>query len=150
MKAIIPILLVLLMIVPAAWATPTSYKSSFGQGGLITITSVRRSGSDSVVVKGTIKNTGKKPLTLGNLTVPGENVSALVVKFEDPLGNKTYGPVTVEKKVLGSQHSAYENMAPGSQVNFWTRVTAPPPEVRKVTIALLGDAQPIEDVSIED
>lgn len=150
MKAIIAVLLVLFMYVPASWAAQTAYNSSFGQGGLITITSVKRSGSDSVIVKGTIKNTGKQPLSVQKLLVPGENISALFVKFEDPFGDKTYGPVTADRKVLGSQHSVWEDIAPGAQVNFWTRVTAPPAGVRKVTIAVLGDTLPIEDVTIED
>lgn len=126
-------------------ASAQPYTSESKDGGVITVISLKRSGSDSVILKGSIENTGVKTLSISDLT---DSRNAFSAVLQDPVAKKEYQQIQVDGNRVGSTHDL--NSVPShGKINFWARITAPPPEVEKVTVVFAGSALPIEDVPLQ-
>ena len=132
-------------------ASAQTYTSEFGDGGVITVQSLKRSGSDTVLLKAVIENTGKRDLPIeGVLNVCcGEWSNPFYAALQDPSANKQYEPVTIGRKGVGSMHDKREVLKPQQKLSVWTRITAPPAGVEKITVVFGGTAAPVEDVPIQ-
>jgi len=126
-------------------ASAQPYTSESKDGGVITVISLKRSGSDSVILKGSIENTGANTLKISDLT---DGRSAFSAVLQDPVAKKEYQQIRVDGNRVGSTHD-FNSVPPHGKINFWARITAPPPEVEKVTVVFAGSALPIEDVPLQ-
>jgi hypothetical protein len=126
-------------------ASAQPYTSESKDGGVITVISLKRSGSDSVILKGSIENTGVKTLSISDLT---DSRNAFSAVLQDPVAKKEYQQIRVDGDRVGSTH-VLNSVPPHGKINFWARITAPPPEVEKVTVVFAGSALPIEDVPLQ-
>jgi hypothetical protein len=127
-------------------ASAQPYTSESKDGGVITVISLKRSGSDSVILKGSIENPGAGDLKFGDLL---EDVRKFSAVLQDPVGKKEYQQIRVDRVRVGSEHNPFVAIPPHGKINFWARITAPPPEVEKVTVVFAGSALPIEDVPLQ-
>jgi len=128
-----------------------SLTSDFGNSGVITIQSLKRSGNDSVVLKATIQNQGNERIDISELLAPSKDGQRFFAALQDPTAKKQYQQVTIDNDPVGSVHSGYtnESLQPQQKIPVWARITAPPPEVEKITVIFKGTAQPVEDVPIQ-
>ena len=127
-------------------ASAQPYTSESKDGGVITVISLKRSGSDSVILKGSIENPGAGDLKFGDLLALGWVFSAVL---QDPVAKKEYQQIKVDGDRVGSEYGSNVAIPPHGKINFWARITAPPPEVEKVTVVFAGSALPIEDVPLQ-
>jgi hypothetical protein len=132
-------------------ASAQTYTSDFGNGGVITIQSLKRSGSDSVILKATISNEGKESLRLNELFVKTEPFDGyrFGATLQDAVAKKEYQQVLIEKNPVGSKHDGFVFIKPTEKLTVWARITAPPQEVEKITVVFHGSALPIDDVPIQ-
>ena len=123
------------------------YTTQFS-GGEITIDSIKRTSDETVLVKGTIKNTSQRSISFdtARLTDPA---GRFLVKLQDLKTKKQFDRATVENVAVASNHYA-STLADGATAMVWARVTAPPKDVTSVTISFGGDAIPIDGVPITE
>jgi len=131
-------------------ASAQTYTSEFGNGGVITIQSLKRSGSDSVILKATVENKGTEKLPLEelfvNLDVSNRRFGATL---QDPVAKKEFQQILIDKVPVGSRHTGYEKLEPQGKLPVWARITAPPADVEKITVIFRGTALPVEDVPLQ-
>jgi len=131
-------------------ASAQPYSSEFGNGGVITIQSLKRSGSDSVILKATVENKGTEKLPLEELLVSlGAGNHRFGATLQDPVAKKEFQQILIDRAPVGSRHTGYERLEPQAKVTVWARITAPPADVEKITIVFRGTALPVEDVPLQ-
>ena len=137
-----------LVMISVQGAVAQTYTSELGNGLVFTVTSLKRSGMDSIVLKGNVENTGSETASFSECNSgPGHYVFR--VDAQDPVGKKQYQQIKVDREYVGSQHASRDRVQPKQKVPFWARITAPPAEVEKVTLIFSCAAPPIEDVPLQ-
>jgi|GEM_PF-6808818 hypothetical protein len=133
-----------LLSVPSAQAVP--YTTEFGAGEIV-VDSIKRSSDETVLIKGSIKNTsGKKFYWSGSGLV--QQFYVIDVKIQDLKSKKQYEQVKVGNRAVGSTHEG--GVDDGEKKTFWARVTAPPKDVKEVSIIFGGEVIPVESAIIAD
>ena len=125
------------------WAQP--WKTEF-TGGEITIDSIKRTSDETVLLKGSIKNTGNETLFPFNAKITDSNY-IFIAKLQDLKTKKQYEQVTVNDKRVGA---AVDTIKPGQSAVVWARITAPPKDVNQVSIQLGEGAIPIDLATISE
>jgi hypothetical protein len=133
-----------LLIVSSAQAQ--TFKSEFSCGE-VTIESIKRSSSETVLVRGSLRNTSTESCPLVSNGVIGGDLAPHLV-LQDLEGKQEFKIATVDSRPVASRHSYH--LAAGESFKFWARMTAPPKELKTVTVVLGGDAMPIENVPVQD
>ncbi len=131
-------------------AAAQPYTSELGNGLVITIQSLKRSGTDSVMLKGFIENTnppGSERLSFMKCCATTHDIFR--ADLQDPVGKKQYGQITINRDAVGSRHQSSTYLSPKEKQSVWARITAPPADVEKITIVFPCSAPPIEDVPIQ-
>lgn len=122
------------------------YTSELGGGLVITVNSLKRSGMDSVVFKGSIENTGTTTENFSGCT-GGDWIFR--VDIQEPVAKKQYEQIKIEKNFVGSRHYTDTSLKPKEKKSIWARITAPPADVEKVTLVFSCSAPPIEDIPLQ-
>ena len=132
--------------VSAAVAHAEPYTTEFNSGEIV-VNSIKRSSDETVLIKGTIRNTsgGRYDWFGSNLL---QNYHVINIKLQDLKSKRQYEQVKVGDKAVGSEHEG--SIAEGGREIFWARVTAPPRDVKEVSIIFGGEVLPIEGATIAE
>lgn len=142
MKEIVTLIAFAFLLVSPVLAQP--YTTEFGKGEII-IDAVKRTSDDTLLIKGSLKNTSNDRFDFfQSALLGGQNV--IRIKIQDMKTKKQYEQVTVKDEPVGSKH--FGTVDPGGSVKIWARVTAPPPEITEVSIIFGGDTIPIDAAKI--
>jgi hypothetical protein len=148
LKNIVVALVGVLMMSQASVAQ--TYSTDFGDGGTITVVSLKRSGSDSVILKAVVENKGLTTLKIETLLNRSSDWKEIFrATLQDPVARKEYQQVLIDKKAVGSEHDKRDTVPPHGKLNVWARITAPPAGVDKITVVFGGAVAPIEDVPLQ-
>lgn len=134
--------LVVLSVRPAAaqpWTTEFT-------GGEIVVESLKRTSDDTVLLKGTLKNTSSQEIHAftSHLT---DSSYYFIAKLQDLKTKKQYEQVTVNQKRVGA---LVEGIHAGGAVKVWARITAPPKDVTQVSVQFGEGAIPIDQATISE
>lgn len=129
----------------AGRAEAQPYTTEFAKGE-VTVDTIKRTSDETVLIKGSIKNTSNSDFALFASGITSYNVFA--VKIQDLKSKKQFEQVKVQNTLVGSRNE--ESLAPGQSTKFWARVTAPPKDVTHVTILFNGSIAPIDDAVISE
>jgi|688.fasta_scaffold764453_2 hypothetical protein len=146
MKLFLSLGIVTLLLLPFSVAVAQPYTSEFSQGEII-VDSIKRSTDETVLVKGVIKNTSSKSHSWFGSELVG-NFGVIDVRLQDLKTKRQFEQVKVGDKAVGS--TLRDSLAPGEQVKFWARITAPPAETKEISIIFSGSALPIDSAKISD
>ena len=127
-------------------AEAQTYTTEFRNGEL-KVDLVKRSSDETVLVKGTITNTSQNEyvaLYTGNFTERG----VFVVKLQDLKSKKEFEQVKVQGRRVGSENS--DALSPGQSTKFWARITAPPKDVKQVSVIFGSSIAPLDEVTISE
>jgi hypothetical protein len=146
MRTVRLVLLVSSLLVCVASATAQPYKTEFGQGEIL-VTAVKRTTDDTVLIKGSIKNTSTERYSWHGSKLL-QNYRVIDVRLQDLKSKRQFEQITVDGKAVGSSYDG--SLDAGESATFWARVTAPPKDVKEVSILFGGDAIPIDSASISE
>ncbi len=146
MRTVKILLLATSFLLCSASAHAQPYKTEFGQGE-ITVNSIKRTTDETVLIKGSIKNTSSENLSWYGSKILG-NYRTIDVRLQDLKSKRQFEQITVDGKPVGSSHEGSFNA--GESATFWARVTAPPRDVKEVSIIFAGDAIPIDSATISE
>lgn len=133
-----------LFCVASAQAQP--YRTEFSQGEII-VESLKRTSDETVLIKGTIKNTSSDDYSWFGSKLTA-NFHVIDVRLQDLKSKRQFEQVTVDAKPVGSSHEG--SLKAGKSATFWARLTAPPQDVKEVSIIFSGEVMPIDKATISE
>jgi hypothetical protein len=122
------------------------FKTEFSQGE-ITVESLKRTTDETVLIKGTIKNTSSENYSWYGSKLTG-NFHVFNVRLQDLKSKRQFEQITVDDKAVGSAHEG--TLKAGQSATFWARLTAPPKDTGEVSIIFGGDVMPIDKATISE
>lgn len=128
-------------------ATAQPFTTEFSKGE-ITIDSIKRTSDETVLLKGSVKNTSSEHLSLESVKVADEHYR-FRVSLQDLKSKKQFERASVNDVPVASNHYA-QSIPPGGKALIWARITAPPKDVTAVSVNLGGDSIPIDGVPITE
>jgi hypothetical protein len=146
MKKILFSLLGIVLLLSATSASAQPYKTEFSSGEIV-VDSIKRSSDDTVLIKGSFRNTSEKGFHWHGSNLL-QNYHIINIKLQDLKSKRQYEQVRVGDKAVGSEHQG--SVSEGARETFWARITAPPRDVKEVSIIFGGEVIPIEGATIID
>lgn len=146
MRLLIITLFALSSLIGLASAEIQPIKSEFGQGEII-VESLKRTSDETVLIKGIIKNTSTDDFIWSNSKLT-TNFHVFDVRLQDLKSKRQFEQITIDRKAVGSIHEGI--LKSGKSATFWARLTAPPKEIKEVSIIFGGDAMPIDKATISE
>ena len=128
-------------------AVAQPYTTQFSKGE-VTIDSIKRTSDETVLLKGTVKNTTSDSISLESERV-ADNGYRFDVKLQDLKSKQQFERATVQGAPVASNHYA-KSIEPGEKAFVWARITAPPKDVTAVSVLIGGDTIPIDGVPITE
>ncbi|HEX9732727.1 MAG TPA: hypothetical protein VGG06_12160 [Thermoanaerobaculia bacterium] len=138
---------------PAAPAEPLGSAETNWSGVTLDLTSVERKGS-VLTVKWAVHNRGESQVEV-KFGLVGKHVTTYVV--DEDSGTKYYALTDQEGNLVASQHvyigsdthGISEYVPAGQSKRYWTKMPAPPAEVKALTV-FFAETEPFEEIAITD
>jgi len=140
------LLLALSSLVCITYADAQPFKTEFSQGEII-VDSLKRTTDETVLIKGTIKNTSSEDYSWYGSKLLA-NFHIFDVTLQDLKSKRQFEQITVDGKAVGSAHDG--TLRAGKSATFWARLTAPPKDISEVSIIFGGDVIPIDKATFSE